>query len=131
LLDTNTVNQKRLFGGQQFVHHKASTATWRQQEAHLAGFESRDLGIKKATRGIASANVVRPSSATESPRYSHNGELLFIFVLKGKLTLESDARDPDQLGAGGSFVVRRNQWYELKECSNDLEFLQVAVHAHR
>jgi quercetin dioxygenase-like cupin family protein len=129
-LDSNTVNQKRLFSGQQFVHHKASTTTWRQEEAHLAGFESRDLGIEKATRGIASANVVRPSGATESPRHTHNGELLFIFILKGKLTLKCDARDPDRLSAGDSFVVRPDQWYELKECSNDLEFLQVAVPRH-
>jgi quercetin dioxygenase-like cupin family protein len=131
LLDTNTRNQKRLFDGQQFVHHQASTATWRAQEAHLAGFESRDLGIERVTAGIASATVVRPSSATESPRYSHKGDLLFVFVLKGKLMLKRDARDPDQLSAGASFVVRRDQWFELRECSTDLEFLQVAVPANR
>jgi mannose-6-phosphate isomerase-like protein (cupin superfamily) len=114
----------RDFSGQRFVHHKAAEARWRPWR--LGGFESRDLGIKDASGAIAHSQVVRRSNRLQQAHFSHNGEILFMFVLRGALTLHCDTHS-ERLAAGDSVVVPSRIRYALVESSNDLEFLEVAL----
>ena len=115
----------RDFSGQRFIHHKAAEARWRPWR--LRGFESRDLGIKDGSGAMAQAHVVRRSDRLQPAHFSHNGEILFMFVLKGELTLHCEKHPLERFAAAESIVVPGGVRYALVESSNDLEFLEVAL----
>jgi quercetin dioxygenase-like cupin family protein len=101
----------RVFDGQRFVRHVATSASWRS----LGDLEARDLGI-------ASARVVRGSGrVTCSP---HAGEVVFGFVLKGTATLHASGRTPEPLAAGDAYVVPPETAWSLDGCDS-LELLDV------
>jgi mannose-6-phosphate isomerase-like protein (cupin superfamily) len=123
-LPTGRVLPMRDFGGQRFVRHVAADASW--QPWRLPGFNFRDTGIAAATAGLAGARVVRAlsSTPTTAPASSqHAGELLFLFVLRGELELQSDtlgthtlrADDCCTIPAGTGFRLRGNDTLELLE----------------
>src|SRR5262245_2165927 len=126
-LPTSTTRADRDFEGQRFVRHELSAATWRPWRCE--GFEARDLGIDGATRGAASASVVRARDGTTVPVRRHEGDLLFTFVLRGAAVIRSDGRSPDPLTAGDAFAVPAGLGYALEECRDGLELLEVAVAA--
>jgi quercetin dioxygenase-like cupin family protein len=119
-LPTATVHTEREFDGQRFVRYLPATA--RFAAAHLAGFESSELGIAAATHGLASVHVLR---AREMARLTarHDAELLFHFVLRGELTLDDEHR----LAAADAFVVPAGRPFVWSEASRDLELLEVAL----
>ena len=130
-LPTPVARPERDFGGQRFVRQQASRADWAPWR--VPGFESRDLGIAAATRGLAGAQVVRwrgrasgPSGA-DQPLATHDAELLFSFVLEGAATL--DCGGLERVSAGDSFVIPAGRMHALRGCSSDLELLQVALPA--
>jgi quercetin dioxygenase-like cupin family protein len=126
-LPTQGVRPDRDFGGQRFVRHEAVAATWGRGRDD--GFEARDLGIAVATGGVASARVVRsrPEAVTEARH--HDGELCFVFVLAGCVTLACEGRDRQRLAEGDAFVVPPRLRYALAETSADLELLEVMAPA--
>jgi len=125
-LPTTQVHAERDYGGQRFVRHQASAATWRPWT--LAGLEYRDLGFATATDGLASARVVRGAGVTSpSPIWRHDGELLFVVVLAGRLTLEGVTADPLSLTAGDSMVVPPAIEPVLSSRTKDLELLEVRL----
>ena len=125
-LPTPTLRPERDFGGQRFVRHVASAATWRPWR--LAGFECRDLAIAQATHGLASVQVARLRHRAPPVRQHHDGELLFLFVLEGAVSLErTDHAVP--LESGDSVVVPAGMAYALAEPSPDIELLEVALPA--
>ena len=130
-LPTPVARPERDFGGQRFVRHQASRADWAPW--HVPGFEARDLGLAAATRGLAGALVARrrgrapDSSSEDQPLTTHDAELLFTFVLEGAATLDSGARGQERVSAGDSFVIPAGWRHALRECSSDLELLQVAL----
>ncbi len=123
-LPSRTTRVDREFEGQRFVRHEVSAATWRPWRGE--GFEARNLGIDVATRGAASASVVRGRGGAGSPLHRHHAELLFTFVLRGAASLRCEGRDRDPLSAGDAFVVPAGRGYGL-ECAGELEFLEVTV----
>jgi len=130
-LPTPVARPERDFGGQRFVRHQASRADWTPWR--VPGFEARDLGIAAATGGLAGAQVVRwhgrasgPSGA-DQPLSAHDAELLFTFVLEGDATL--DCGGLERVSAGDSFVIPAGRGHVLRECSSELELLQVALPA--
>jgi len=123
-LPTARVSPERDFSGQRFVRHIAADAAW--QPWRWPGFSARDTGIAAATAGLASARVVRaqasmPSAAETSDH--HAGELLFLFVLRGTLTLHSaalgthtlHADDCCTIPAGADFRLHGNAAMEMLE----------------
>ena len=114
-------------GGQRFVHHDVDRAVWMPHQRRN-GFESRELGIAAATNDLAGARVIRPLHEGKPQRSSHKGELLFIFVLQGELTLNCKGQDA-RLAARDSFVVPPDTEHELREYSNDLQLLEVTLPA--
>ena len=117
----------RLFGGQRFVFHQASTATW---ESDAPGWERRRAGLREATSGLAEASVIRPDHGLTGPARtmeSHAGEFLFDFVLDGTMTLERSERPPQPLRKGDSFVMPAGDQFARVEASKDLELLEVTL----
>jgi len=126
-LPTKSVRPDRDFEGQRFVRHEVADASW--GPGRIDGFESRDLGIRAATSGLAGASVARWRGAAEPRLCHHDAELLFTFVLRGAARLRCEGRDPDPVGAGDSFVIPAGRSHGLSECSEELELLEVALPA--
>jgi mannose-6-phosphate isomerase-like protein (cupin superfamily) len=118
------IDADRDFGGQRFVRHVASEAAWGRW--HHPGFECRDTGISAASRGAAGALVTRAAGATSTPVATHDGELLLMFVLCGRATVEAGGHVVE-LATADSIVVPAGDRFRLTECSEDLELLEVTV----
>ena len=123
-LPTSLVHLERHFSGQRFVHHHRDRAKW--QPSPLEGFEARDTGIGKATGGLASAQVIRPTGEFEDTLVRHNGEFFFNFVLQGTAKLQRKRQHKQSLESGDAFVIPAGMQITLSDCSTDLELLQVA-----
>ena len=126
-LPTSVVDAGRNFSGQRFVRHREDRAewlVWRGDE-----FACRDLGLGSGSGGIVSARVVRPAGGAASHTDEHDAELLFVFVLYGKVTLKCDDKPADNLAAGDACVIPAGMVYTLTRCSADLQFLEVIVAA--
>lgn len=131
-LPTAQVRPERIFGGQRFVRHIAAEADyspWR-----LPGYEYRDTGIGSATTGLAGSRVVRPigsqDGGTAEPTQqgeTHEGELLFWFVLDGSLTLHLDGHGDYDLRRADALAVPAGSRYEVSAASADLELLEVSL----
>lgn len=125
-LPTAQFRPDREFQGQTFCHHRVAEASWLPWQ--IRGFEGRDTGINRATKGVASVQVVRPNRSGEKPQYcSHNTDILFAFVLKGRLELEVDGYDLQYLGQGDAWVMPPGLESQMLGYSNDLEFLEVRL----
>lgn len=126
-LPTHGRDRKREYGGQRFVHHELEAAPWGPWR--LPGFEARDLGFALATRDLARARVARRFGVAAPQPARHEGELLFMFVLAGGLTLRCDGKRAERLAAGDCFVVPAGLWHELDQCTEDLELLELCLPA--
>jgi quercetin dioxygenase-like cupin family protein len=126
-LPSPTRDRKREYGGQRFVHHENATAPWGPWR--LPGFEARELGLAAATRDLARARVARRLGIAAPQPARHEGELMFMFVLAGGLTLRCDGQRAQILGAGDCFVIPPRIWHELDQCADDLELLELCLPA--
>ncbi len=124
-LPTKSLHSDRIFDGQQFVFHQAADADW--LPASIDGFDARDTGIGAATKGVASAIVLRLSNAGQAGAMNHDAEFFFNFVLQGSTTLRCSDNQQWQLAAGDSFVIPRDTGFEFVDSGADLELLQVAL----
>ncbi len=123
-LPTTSVHLDRDFNGQRFVYHQQSKAKW--LPGPFEGFEARDTGIGKATDGLASVQVIRPSGEPQATPVRHNGEFFFYFVLQGSATLQRRRQPLQTLEPGDSCVIPAGMQITLTDSSTDLELLQVA-----
>jgi len=114
----------REWDGQTFVHHLESTATWTPHR--IPGFQCRDTGIATATKGVAGIQVARYQEG-EPPKTSHDADIHFTFVMKGRVTLNTDHQMPRELEPGDAFVVPPGVITQLSDCSSDLELLEAAL----
>ena len=122
-LPTTTVNPERDFGGQRFVRHERNKAKW--VAGPYDGFESRDIGIADATDGLASVQVIRLSGRPHAARLENNGELFFVFVLRGSATLQRHGKAEQSLAAGDAFVIPAGAQVTVEDGSKNLQLLQV------
>jgi mannose-6-phosphate isomerase-like protein (cupin superfamily) len=123
------VHRERDFGGQHFIHHVAAGSRWLPHRR--AAFLSRDLGIAAATGGAARADVLRPigdASPASRGRERHAGELLFLFVLAGAVTVDCDGKEV-RLADSDAATIPPDLDHALFEPSDDLELLEIAVPA--
>ncbi|WP_350335527.1 cupin domain-containing protein [Coralliovum pocilloporae] len=128
-LPTGRLDPEKDFSGQIFCRHQAETAEWAPWR--IPGFETRDTGIGRATRGTASVQVIRPSAGVaESPVTSHNTDILFAFILEGQMTLRGEGQTPQTLEPGDAFVIPPDTKTRLCACSDDLQFLEASLPAN-
>lgn len=80
-LPTQTIDTERAFGGQRFVFHQAAKAPWLLSD--VKGARYQNLGLAAATGGVVSAIVISAHDAGGSLSLLHNGELRFIYVIRG------------------------------------------------
>ena len=123
-LPNGPTNPDRLFQGQRFVHHKVEDAVW--APFRVPGFAARDTGIADGTGGVAGVQVVR-RSAGEPVWTRHDTDILFTFVMEGRMVLEGEGRTPFALAAGDAFVVPPGDAVRYVDPSEDLELLEVAL----
>ncbi len=130
-LPTGHIRPDRNFGGQRFVHHIASDATWHPfTQRGETGFEYRDIGIGQATDGLADVRVLRPVRDSSDPDLglptnTHEGEFLLLYVLAGSTRLSCQGEHG--IGPGDSVVIPANDPYGLSDCSADLQLLRVGL----
>jgi len=107
-LPSQTVDSDRLFIGQKFLHHQASSGN------------GGELGILEATNGMMSASIIHPKN-----QFSQNleGKFIFNFVLQGDCELVFDKNY--SFSAGGAFIFPTGKELLLNHCSSDLKILQV------
>ncbi len=124
-LELPTPRREREHAGQRFVHHRAAEAAW---QPWRPGFAARDLGIAAATSNAASAHVARPQPEQATlARHRHGGELRFLFVLAGAVTL--DCEGLHRLASGDAAVVPAGLDHALVDPSVDLELLEIDLPA--
>ena len=123
-LPNNTINKKREFQGQKFVHHKVEEAVW--ERFRLAQFRSRDTTIAKNTKNVAGVNVAKFTGG-EDVWSSHDTDILFNFVMNGHMTLEGEGEKSSNLEPGDAFVIPPNMKTKYSSCSTDLELLEVSL----
>jgi len=127
-LPTAELYPDRVYGSQRFVRHQASDADWAPWR--VEGFQCRDIGIAEASGGLAGAQVVRAESAgSTTGTWQHAGELAFLYVLAGSLTLEGATDTPLTLERDDSVVVPAGVACVLTSTSDDLELLEVRLPA--
>lgn len=123
-LPNGRIDPDRLFQGQRFVHHKASDAVWAPHR--LPGLVSRDTTIAANTGDVAGVHVLRRGKG-ETAWTVHEGDILFTFVMEGRMLLEGEAKDPFALEPGDAFVIPPGMRTRYADPSADLELLEVAL----
>ena len=123
-LPTKEFNPGREFNGQKFVHNKADEATW--SDFRIPGFTCRDTTIAKNTKNVAGVQVIRPNGKAIK-QTKHDCDILFNFVMEGKMTLSADGQPTHKLTAGDAFVIPPNLMTEYSNLSKDLELLEVSL----
>jgi quercetin dioxygenase-like cupin family protein len=123
-LPNGPANPDRVFDGQRFVHHKAETASWRP--FRLPGYQSRDTTIAEHTGNVAGVHVVRVGEG-DRVWTRHDSDILFTFVMEGRMVLEGEGRDPYELEAGDAFVIPPGMRVRYSDPSGDLHLLEVSL----
>ena len=108
------------------ISHRACEAKWGPWR--LDGFEARDTGVTAATNGLAATRVVKSNSSVTAPAKGHAGELLFLFILQGEISIESRGLGRHRLLVGDSCVIPAGLDYTL-QAGSGLEMLEVSMPA--
>lgn len=125
-LPTGMYRPEREFQGQRFCRHISADAQW--EHWTVPGFICRDTGVSHATKELASVKVIRPTAKdAETPLLTHDADILFRFVMQGSLELHLSAPELHDLQARDAFVIPPGQAYQFRNCSSDLEILEVAL----
>lgn len=111
----------RLFGGQHFLRHVAAETPW----TPFDGGEAQETAIADATGGLADVRTIRRGQAATIDFSSHEGELVFGFVLEGSATLDFRGRHP--VDAADAFAIPPGDDWRLTDFSPDLRLLHVTT----
>lgn len=140
-LPTASDRPDRLFGGQRFVRDIAEQAQWTAIDGSV--FAQRETAIAAATQGLAQVRVLRegnagPDSTAGVPLQVQHDGLLLLFVLAGRLRVQSDGGQSLQLGEDdactmpsgiGYRVFADSQYAPIRREQVHCEVLQVNVAA--
>ncbi|MCC6972272.1 MAG: cupin domain-containing protein, partial [Phycisphaerales bacterium] len=123
-LPTPQLRRDREWQGQRFVHNVATGAEW--QPFRLPGYIARDTTINANTKGVAGVQVVRKGQG--DPLWAtHDADILFGFVMDGRMTLEGEGTEPCRLVAGDAFVIPPGMPTRWADPGTDLEVLEVTL----
>ncbi|MFZ1471267.1 MAG: cupin domain-containing protein [Paracoccaceae bacterium] len=114
----------REWDGQKFVHSLAKDGTFKP--FRIPGFEARDTTINANTKGVASVMVARPTGSA-APWTSHDGDILFSFVMTGGMTLQGIGKDPYRLSPGDAFVIPPGMATRYADPTEDLQLIEVTL----
>ncbi len=125
-LPNGPANPERRFQGQKFVHHREQGASWGAWR--IPGFTARDTGIAEGTNGVAGVQVAKWQGG-DAVTATHDCDILFNFVMTGAMRLCVDGEPDFQLTAGDAFVIPPGRAASFRDCSDDLELMEVALAA--
>ena len=126
-LPTPHFRPDRDFQGTKFILHREAEATW--EPWRIPGFEARETGIGAATGGVAGVQVARRVPGVEVPATRHDTGILFGFLRAGSMTLDVEGHPDHALTAGDAFVLPPDLTVAIREPSDDLQILEVALPA--
>jgi len=92
----------------------------------------RDLGIAKATGGLAQAHVIHliaPCTDEVRKRHTHAVELQLVYVLKGWVKNEFDGHGEQLMREGTCWLQPPNIKHTVLDYSDDCELLEIIVPA--
>ena len=93
----------------------------------------RDLGIAKATGGLAVAHVIRfvpPCRPEEvSKLHLHDVDFQMIYVLKGSMTTEIEGQGAITMKAGSCWIQPPRVKHKVLDYSDDCEVLEIILPA--
>lgn len=93
----------------------------------------RDLGIAKATNGLAVAHVIRfvpPCRPEEvSKLHLHDVDFQMVYVLKGSMTTEIEGQGAITMKAGSCWIQPPRVKHKVLDYSDDCEVLEVVLPA--
>ena len=120
-LPNSEVNRERMFGGQRFLHHVAADTPW----TDFHGAETQETALFEASGGAAEVRTIRIANAGGIEFASHDGELVFGFVLDGSAHL--DFGEGHEVGPADAFVIPPGKAWQLSSASPDFRLLQVTT----
>ena len=126
-LPTPRFRPARDFAGTRFLRHREPEARW--EGGRIPGFRARETGIGAATGGLAGVRVVRRVPGEPVPVTRHDAEILLGFVRSGSLTLGVGGQPDERLASGAAFALPPGRPLTIREPSDDLEILEVALPA--
>ena len=88
----------------------------------------RDLGIARATHGLATAHVIRmvaPFTGSLGQRHHHNVEFQLIYVLKGWFKNEFEGHGVHLMQAGSCWIQPPGICHTVLGWSDDCELLEI------
>lgn len=116
----------RLFSGQEFLRHAAKDRKW--EASQLEGFGSCDVGVAKASGGVADVFIVRRDrGGVDDFVYRQNYGLSFFFVLQAGMILQTEDHADVLLKQSDCFVMPSGQEFSFKSSDDNLELLQVIM----
>jgi len=92
----------------------------------------RDLGIARATNGMARAHVIRftePCSDKVRKRHFHAVEFQMVYVLKGWMKSEFEDQGEHVMRAGSSWIQPPGIKHTVLDYSEDCEVLEIILPA--
>ena len=122
-LPTPHLRPDRVWDGQRFVHNIGANGGF--AAFRIPGFQARDTTINQGTQGVASVMVARPNGV--APWTTHQGDILFTYVMAGAMTLEGQGKDPYRLSMGDAFVIPPGMATRYADATDDLELLEVSL----
>jgi mannose-6-phosphate isomerase-like protein (cupin superfamily) len=123
---------KRRRAAQAFVasHHREEDF---KTDGLRAYAKYRDLGIAKATNGLAVAHVIRfvpPCRPEEvSKLHLHDVEFQMIYVLQGSMTTELEGQGAVTMKAGSCWIQPPRIKHKVLDYSDDCEVLEIVLPA--
>jgi quercetin dioxygenase-like cupin family protein len=124
-LPTPTLDANRSFLGQRFVRHQSSQADW--EPGSRDGFLAKDTGIAKATNGLASVQVLKPTIRDRELTIACRAGVVFVFVLEGSMVLRRKNQTDRAMEAQDSFVIAEETAITTTHYSDELRLLHVAI----
>lgn len=126
-LPTPQERPDREWQGQKFVHNIGKEATWGAHRLH--GFDARDTTISANTKNVAGVWVARPGKG--KPGWSsHDADILFSYIMSGRVTLEAAGHAQHRLETGDAFVIPPGMVTRLTDPTGDFRLLEVALPGH-
>src|SRR5262245_53309233 len=93
----------------------------------------RDLGIAKATEGMAVAHVIRFVPPCDpkvvSKEHHHDVDFQMVYVLKGWITTHFDGQGSFTMKAGSAWLQPPNIKHKVLNYSDDCEVLEIVLPA--
>ena len=114
-------------------HHVTQRGNGRQQTFFGDSDDAlyRDLGIKKATRGMAVAHVIRLLGKCDpqvvSKWHYHAADFQMIYVLKGTVTTEMEGHGAHTLKAGDAWLQPPSVVHRVLDYSDGCELLEIVL----